>query len=149
MIRKLIYTFFIILSLNVAYSQSDTTHYLLGHTKLPGKPLFVIDGLRASSEQIAGLEFDKHCVKRMKTDAFYFYTDSVSSFFGCITIYTKLLIILNDRLLFGKNEKIETLSNEKREDIISINKIDKQEAFSKYGKKGKHGALIIKTNHLP
>lgn len=60
-----------------------------------------------------------------------------------IVIKTKLLIIVDGQLLLSPKEKKTVLSAIDKNRIKSIIKIDKQEAVSLYGKKGKNGALII------
>ncbi|MDL2257414.1 hypothetical protein LJC06_04335 [Bacteroidales bacterium OttesenSCG-928-I14] len=60
-----------------------------------------------------------------------------------IYVKTKYLIVLNDKLLLSDKEKEQELSVLSKDDIKSITKIDADEAKHLYGKKGKHGALII------
>lgn len=146
MTRAFIQILFFILPFNMAYSQLDTIYNAhLSHDTSPYPPLYVIDGLRISQEKFAELKIDKHCIKRIKVEEENKQCDSTQNFSGIIRVYSKMLIVLNDSLLADSNDKIETLSNIKRDAILSINKIDKQEALSKYGKIGKHGALIIRT----
>lgn len=105
-------------------------------------PLYVLDGLRISQEKFAELKIDKHCIKKIKVSE---DCDSTQKFNGIITVYSKLLIVLNDKSLFNSNDKIEALSKLKQDEVLSFRMLDKQEALNKYGKYGKFGALIIKT----
>ena len=56
----------------------------------------------------------------------------------------KLLIILNDLVLENKNKE-KILLQVKEEDITFLGFLEKDDTINEYGKKGKHGALIIKT----
>ncbi len=146
MAKILVQIVFVFLSFNIAYSQSDTVPEIkLGHKISPYPPLYVLDGLKISQEKFAELQITKQCIKKIKVNEDYNFCDSTQKFSGIITVYSKLLIVLNDKLLLDSKDKIETLSKLKQDEVVSLNMLNKREASDKYGKNGKFGALIIKT----
>jgi hypothetical protein len=66
-----------------------------------------------------------------------------------IIVETRLLIILDGRLLSTKKEKKKALSVIDKENIKSIKRIDEQEAIELYGTSAVNGALIIQTQCYP
>ncbi len=109
------------------------------------EPLYIVDGLKIDNEKFAEIQLCRNKVKKIRIDKEYVLTTSDKVYFGAIRIYTKILFIFNDSLLEHKREKIKVLSKVKQEEIKSIKKIDADKAIEKYGKAGKHGAIIIKT----
>lgn len=121
--------------------QAQTINLSDSHNKLPYPPLYILDGLEISSEEFVEWNLDIQCVRKIKLE-----TTETRRHCGIVHVYTRLLIVFNDRVLDTRKDRIKTLSNLER-DSISIKKIDKQEAVNIYGKKGKYGALIIKTKN--
>ncbi len=146
MIKRFVQLLFIILSFNVVYGQSDTLHIRLGHTTLPYSPLVLLDGLEISQKKLVEFNLDEHCIKKVKLINDYCSSDTNLKYCGAVSIQSKLLIVLNDRLLYSRQEKTETLSKIKQSDVLEYKMLSKQEALEKYGKRGKFGALVIKTN---
>lgn len=146
MTRFLTQLLLILLAFNTAYSQQDTAHKIRpGHNVSKYPPLYILDGLKISQERFAELKIDECCIRRIRTDEDFSICDSTSKFKGSITIYTKLLIVLNDTLLRNAKDKQELLSKLKQDNVSFLEKVDKEEAIIKYGKDGKCGVLIIKT----
>ncbi len=146
MIKRFVQLLFIILSFNVVYGQSDTLRIRLGHTTLPYSPLVLLDGLEISQEKLVEINLDEHCIKKVKLINDYCSSDTNLKYCGAVSIQSKLLIVLNDRLLYDRKEKTETLSKIKQSDVLEYKMLSKQEALEKYGKRGKFGALVLNTN---
>jgi hypothetical protein len=146
MTKILVQTVFFFLTFNIAYSQYDAVSNIkIGHEISPYPPLYILDGLKISQEKFSRLKIDKNCIRKIKVNEGYSYSDSTQKFNGLITVYSKLLVVLNDKSLFDSKDKIESLSKLKEDDVISLRMLNKQEALEIYGKYGKYGALIIKT----
>lgn len=145
MIKKLAQLIFFILSFNVVYGQSDTIHIKLRHTPLPYPPLVILDGLEISQKNLAEFMLDEHCFKKIKRINDYCSSDTTLKYCGAVSIQSKLLIVINDRLLCDRKEKTETLSKIKQSDVLEYKMLNKQEALEKFGKCGKFGALMVKT----
>lgn len=146
MIKRFVQLLFIILSFNVVYGQSDTIHIKLGHTPLPYSPLVLLDGLEISQKNLAEFMLDEHCFKKIKRINDYCSSDTTLKYCGAVSIQSKLLIVLNDRLLYDRKEKTEALSKIKQSDVLEYKMLSQQDALEKYGKRGKFGALVVKTN---
>lgn len=146
MIKRFVQLLFIILSFNVVYGQSDTLHIRLGHTTLPYSPLVLLDGLEISQKKLVEFNLDEHCIKKVKLINDYCSSDTNLKYCGAVSIQSELLIVLNDRLLYDRKEKTETLSKIKQSDVLEYKMLSKQEALGKYGKRGKFGALVLNTN---
>lgn len=138
--KKLLFVFITFCLL--APVRAQTISLSKSHNELPFPPLIVLDGLEISPEDIEEWGIEKHVIKRVKYET---TSDGSRGYCGIIRLYSKFLIVLDDELLGNTKEKVNTLSNIKRESISSIKMIDKQEAVRKFGKKGKHGALLIQT----
>ncbi len=146
MIKRFVQLLFIILSFNVVYGQSDTIHIKLRPTPLPYPPLVLLDGLEISQKKLAEFMLDEHCFKKFKRINDYCSSDTTLKYCGAVSIQSKLLIVLNDRLLYDRKEKTETLSKIKQSDVLEYKMLSQQDALEKYGKRGKFGALVLNTN---
>jgi len=136
------------LSFNIAYNQQDTISSIkLGHKVSEYPPLYIFDGLKIDQDKFIELKIDKSCIKRIKIDENYSFSDNTKAYKGSITIYSKMLVVLNDKLFFNSKDKKAMLSQVKQEEISLITALSKEEAHKKYGKAGKNGALIIKTKN--
>lgn len=96
-------------------------------------PVYVLDLVHVDSTMFFSIEIEHKDVKQINTKG------------DTILISTKLLAILNGKILDDRNEKREYLSSITKCDIESIIKLDKVEAVRKYGKQGKKGILLINT----
>lgn len=124
----------------------DTTRFVkIGSKKSSLPPLIILDGLKISQDTVIRFNlFKLGCIRKIKVINDYEF-DTTNKYSGAVKIYTKILFVLNDSLLKRKREKITALSKIKQEEIKSIKKINPEKAMKKYGKAGKHGAIIIKT----
>ena len=109
------------------------------------KPIFyIIDGLKLSKEKCidAEIKLNTNNIKRLsvKKRRNAIRSEAESN----IKINSKILFILNNLELDRKNKKLLSQINE--EDITLLRFLERECAINEYGKKGKHGALIIKTN---
>lgn len=144
MTNKLALIVLIIFASNMSYGQSITiSQDKIGPKLSAYPPLYILDGLKMSQERFAQLKLTEQSIKRINVDERPCIRDSVHCYCGVITIKSKLLIVLNDRLLTESKDKEETLSKINTTDILSVRLLDKKEALSKYGKNGQYGALII------
>jgi hypothetical protein len=96
---------------------------------------YVVDFLQLDHALISDINFQRHDIVRSKTEG------------SKIIVTTKLLIVLDGKLLSTQNEKKQMLSTIDTKRIESVTKVDKEKAFELYGKKGKNGALIVKTKN--
>jgi hypothetical protein len=101
--------------------------------KLSNKTCFIVDNLKLDSTLFYSLNIDINDIKSYKINT----TRTV------VVVKIKLLIIVNGQLLSTQKDKKTVLSTIDKNQIKSIIKIDKEEAVSLYGKKGKYGALFI------
>jgi len=96
---------------------------------------YVVDFLQLDHTLASSINFQRHDIVSSKTEG------------SKIIVTTKLLIVLDGKLLSTQNEKREILATIDTKRIESITKVDKEKAFELYGKKGKNGALIVKTKN--
>jgi len=96
---------------------------------------YIVDFLQLDHALISSINFQRHDIVRSKTEG------------SKIIVTTKLLIVFDEKLLSTQNEKKEMLATIDTKRIESITKVDKGKAFELYGKRGKNGALIVKTKN--
>jgi hypothetical protein len=96
-------------------------------------PVYVLDFVQVDSVILVSLEIERKDIKQIKTNG------------DTILVSTKLLAVLNGKILDDRDEKRECLSGIDKCDIKSIVKLDKAEAVKEYGKRGKKGVLLINT----
>lgn len=141
---KLIISVLLLVSLSsTLYAQEDTVSGKTGlvidlsKSHIPSnEPLiFFVDFMLLDTAQLYSLDFERNEVRNIQLDAKA----------NTIAITTKLLFVLGGELYATKKEKRANLSRITSEKIASIEKIDRGKASELYGKKGKHGALLITT----
>lgn len=127
----------LILSIFCLFTQIQAQTIDLAKSHNPSKePIsYVVDFLQLDSLLISSIEFQRNDIKGTKTEG------------SKIIVTTRLLVVLDGVLLSTQKEKKGNLSVINKEIIESIERIDKGKAFELYGKKGKNGALLIKTKN--
>ena len=117
--------------------QAQTRTVNLSRSNNPAKISdYIVDFIRLDSAIFFSIEMHGADIKKVRTCKQG--TEII------IIISTRLLVVFNGELLSSKKEKSK-LSTVNYKDIESIKKIEKNESIELYGKKGKNGALIIKT----
>lgn len=96
-------------------------------------PVYVLDFVQVDSAMLFSIEIERKDIKHIKTKG------------DTILVSTKLLAVLDGKVLDDRDEKKECLSGIDKKDLKSIVKLDKTKAVKKYGKKGKKGVLLINT----
>lgn len=102
---------------------------------------YVIDSLRLDTKLGFSIKFNRNDIIKSKVK---------SDFFGktyTVFLKTKILIVVDDMLLDTQEKKKEILSTIDYKQISSIVQYDKKKAIEIYGKKGKHGAIIIELKN--
>ena len=130
-------TFFFLLVLNVSYGQQEKISRLSYPEILNIPVIYIIDGLKISKEKFIELKLPIYTLRKLTVDKKR----------SEVKIKSKLLIVHNEIKLDRKNKTLLSQINE--EDITVIRFIERENAINEYGKKGRHGALIIKTKDLP
>ncbi len=115
--------------------QAQTINLAKSHNPSKEPISYVVDFLQLDSVLISSIEFQRNDIKGTKTEG------------SKIIVTTRLLVVLDGALLLTQKEKKENLSVINKEIIESIVRIDKEKASELYGKKGKSGALLIKTKN--
>ncbi|MBK8805187.1 MAG: hypothetical protein IPO21_00495 [Bacteroidales bacterium] len=104
---------------------------------IPVTFIFVVDFLQLDSAKYNAIQLTEKDIKKYK-----FYENEHK-----FLINTKLLVILDKKELLDTEDKKENLSIVNKDSVKSIERLSKDEAIESYGKKGKHGALIIETKY--
>ena len=134
-IKKITLFIFLIYSLSMQV-QAQTIDLSKSHNPSKEPVSYIVDFLQLDHTLISSINFQRHDIVRSKAEG------------SKIIVTTKLLNVLDGKLLSTQNEKKEMLSTIDTKRIESIVKVDKERASEMYGKKGKNGALIIKTKNL-
>ena len=113
----------------------------LGHNQIRRNLFFCIDELELDSAMFWSLHLSGDNIKKVKE---FQKGDST-----IVKISTNMPVSLNGTILSKKSAKEGTLPLIKKEDIVSIIKLTKEQTVpiygKKYGKKGRRGMLIIET----
>ena len=125
---------FIILTLGLFINVHAQIKLARGHNPTKGRIGYIVDFLNLDSQLVQSIGFKRYDIKSAKV------RDST------IVVTTKLLIVLNGKLLATKQEKKFNLARLNKISILSILKLEKEEAEKYYGKKGKRGALVVEIN---
>ena len=124
---------FLFLIFQCLLTQAQTVNLSVSHHPIDEPIFYFVDYMETDGEQILQIELQRHDIRYFKTD--------VKA--GKAIFLTRLLVVCNGELFSSKKEKKENLSFIKKENIESIERIDKKKAKDIYGKKGKNGALLI------
>ncbi|MBE6312768.1 MAG: hypothetical protein E7076_06405 [Bacteroidales bacterium] len=123
----------------------------------PTKVEYYVDGLQMDSVDFFKLKLNKKEITRFKTVTIpkKIFPNKIGypiklkkdyyTWWLMICISTNMSVSLNSTVLSTKSEKEDVLSRIKKEDVISIEKLTKEQAVPIYGKKGRRGMLIIET----
>lgn len=122
---------FLIYSLSMQI-EAQTINLSKSHNPSKESASYIVDFLQLDHMLISSINFQRHDIVRSKTEG------------SKVIVTTKLLIVIDGKLLSTQNEKKKMLSTIDTKRIESITKVDKEKAFELYGKKGKNGALIVK-----
>lgn len=125
---------FLIYSLSMQI-QAQTINLSKSHNPSKEPVSYIVDFLQLDYMLISSINFQRHDIVRSKTEG------------SKVIVTTKLLIVFDGKLLSTQSEKKKILSTIDTKRIESIAKVDKEKAFELYGKKGKNGALIVKTKN--
>jgi len=125
---------FLIYSLSMQI-QAQTINLSKSHNPSKEPVSYIVDFLQLDHMLISSINFQRHDIVRSKTEG------------SKVIVTTKLLIVFDGKLLSTQNEKKKILSTIDTKRIESITKVDKEKALELYGKKGKNGALIVKTKN--
>lgn len=112
--------------------EAQTINLSKSHNPSKESASYIVDFLQLDHMLISSINFQRHDIVRSKTEG------------SKVIVTTKLLIVIDGKLLSTQNEKKKMLSTIDTKRIESITKVDKEKAFELYGKKGKNGALIVK-----
>jgi hypothetical protein len=115
--------------------QAQTINLAKSHNPSKEPISYVVDFLQLDSVLISSIEFQRNDIKGTKTEG------------SKIIATTRLLVVLDGMLLLTQKEKKENLSVINKEIIESIERIDEEKSSELYGKKGKNGALLIRTKY--
>ncbi len=113
--------------------QAQTINMAISHNPSKEPVCYVVDFLHIERAQLLSIGFQRKDIKSTKTEG------------STIIVTTRLLVVLDGKMLLNRKDKKEKLSTIKKECIESIVKINREKAIELYGKKGKNGALQIKT----
>lgn len=114
---------------------SQTVIPIYGHGKVnPEFPVYVVDNLVINRKLVSSILIERQDIKQVK----------VLARDNRIVFTTKLLFVLNGKMLLGHKEK-EVLSTVNQDNIVSIYRLNSIDAKKLYGKKGKRGAIILMT----
>lgn len=113
----------------------DTVNSLIRIIDVVPPSFYIIDFLQLDSKLWSSIDLRPKDILKIKSDV----TGSKA------IIKTKLLIVVDDMFLDTQEKKKEILSTFDYKHIASIEKFDKEKAIEIFGKKGKNGALQIKT----
>ncbi|MBW6498326.1 MAG: hypothetical protein K0B09_08065 [Bacteroidales bacterium] len=116
--------------------QAQTINLSKSHIPSNEPVSYVVDFLRLDSLLISSIEFQRNDIKDIRTES------------SEIIVKTRLWVVLDGVFLSTQKEKKEKLSVINKEIIESIERIDKIKASELFGKKGKNGALLIKTKKI-
>jgi hypothetical protein len=118
------------------YIEAQTTSVrICGPTKNAVPVRYRVDFLQLDSLLLSSMELKRQDITSAKAK------DST------IVWTTRLLIVLDGKLLSDQKAKQKNLSVINKVNIESIVRINKKKAIELYGKKGKNGALLIRSKN--
>ena len=122
------------------YIKKDTVDSVIIYRYIDATPVtsYVIDFLRLDTEKLP-FTLSKKDIIKIKPESNITRTTAI--------IKTKILIVVDNMLLDTQEKKKEVLSTIDYKQISSIVQYDKKKAIEIYGKKGKHGAIIIELKN--
>ncbi len=148
MLKRLILIFVLTAS---CYAQTDSFNIRLRHK--PNEVHYCdIDGLMLRVVQPGGIvawSFGKNKIVLLQLQVSFKFNEE--DIIKCKNkkdttfIQTKLVIVLDSLILVKKEEKKKYLTCVNQNKIISIERLDNDEAIKQYGELGKKGIVIIKT----
>jgi len=115
--------------------KAQTINLSKSHNPIQKPVIFVVDFINLDSLLISSIEFQRNDITNIRTEN------------SKIIVTTRLLVVLDSVLLCTQKEKKVILPNVNKEKIESIEKIGKEKAMKLYGRKGKNGALLVKTKN--
>ncbi|MDR1003459.1 MAG: hypothetical protein LBL97_00405 [Prevotellaceae bacterium] len=123
-------------------------------TNTKDKPLLtIVDGLRLNGdflrilalniEEVRSVVIDGEKVMSAKIDASATYEEDGVRYQGVVSFKTKLLFVVNGKLLHKQRDKQAVLSKIKQREIVALQRISAADASQRWGRAGRYGAVII------
>ncbi|MDR2556305.1 MAG: hypothetical protein LBC49_01165 [Bacteroidales bacterium] len=137
--KKIYLVIFLVIIIFVVLKGQSVVH-IHCVTPVQNKCIFVVDFLHLDDSLFNSIKFQKGDIQKVKIKRSH--TDTVFVF-----MKTKLLFVLNNRLLSTRKEKRENLSIIKSKNIERVYKMDKDSAIQLYGNKNSSVLFIQTTTH--
>jgi hypothetical protein len=137
--------------------EKDNRPPRLGHIIIDKPILVIVDGLKLHKDSLHILALKTEEIKSVIIDgedvAFKIvpsvtYEEDGVLYQGTVSLKTRLLFVVNGKSLYKRKDKQAVLSKIKQSDIVMLQKISATDAFQRWGRVGKHGAVIIYTKNI-